>query len=81
MAKHEEWVTFTQEDLRECECRCGDIYVSWAKLINLGTQSPGIVTEKKCPGCGRDDDLRVIRSLPENYTIKPEDIQLLGDLV
>lgn len=56
-----DWSEFTgAEDT--CRCRCGKIFRSHAKFVMA---AKGMITEKPCPHCGKNNDCRRVTSDPE----------------
>ena len=48
-------------------CRCNAIYRSHGKLVM--ESKPHYVTQKPCPGCGRNNDIRSVSNDPELFII------------
>lgn len=62
MNKHKiDWSAFDNEPEKICYCYCGQVFRTHAKLIEAkdGVQH---ITREKCPGCGKEDNSRIIRS-------------------
>lgn len=63
-----DWSVFDKWPESECECRCEEFFQSHAKCAFL-TEAFMLQSRKPCPGCGRSDNLRTVRSEPETMTI------------
>ena len=61
-----DWSLFDKWSESTCTCRCGQVFRSHAKYA---AARGGLISRKPCPGCGRDDDARSVRSDPEKFTI------------
>lgn len=59
-----DWSKFTgAEDV--CHCRCGKVFRSHAKFVIYVAR---MITKKKCPSCGKDNDCWRVTSDPETMT-------------
>lgn len=56
-----------------CYCRCGCVFRSHAKNVKVGDRW-WCVTQKPCPQCGSNEDVRRVSYDPESYTITKDDI-------
>jgi hypothetical protein len=64
-----DWSVFDQYSESWCHCRCGTEFMSHTKMVRVGTELV-CISRKKCPDCGRDDNIRRVSSDEwEKYTI------------
>lgn len=69
MSKYEiDWSVFDGDPEYTCYCYCGHVFRTHSKCIK-DEEGFRNITRKKCPGCGKDDNSRIIRSDPESFTI------------
>lgn len=75
-----DWSVFDDVPESSCTCRCGTTFWSHVKVLyQAGARA---ITRKPCPGCGRDNDCRAIRSDPtgwEPMTITASDVGVIDD--
>lgn len=62
-----DWCAFAAYPEDTCVCRCGCEFRSHGRFV-VG-ERPGLISPKPCPGCGKSDDLRAVRSDVETMKI------------
>lgn len=63
-----DWTVFDQYPEQTCECRCGTVWRTHAKLVS-GERGLHLITRKPCPGCGKPDAVRKASSDPEQVIV------------
>lgn len=62
-----DWSSVDRFHESTCTCRCGAVFRAHAKCVRA--PAPRLIARKRCPSCGRDDDICRISSGPELMTI------------
>ena len=63
-----DWAPLQQYEESTCYCNCGKVFGSHAKGVSTGAGF-SVVSQRPCPSCGQNDDLRRVSSPPEKWTV------------
>jgi len=59
-----DWTVFDKYPENTCECHCGTTFRSHSKAVILDDGSMGLFARKPCPNCGKNNEMRAVRSDP-----------------